>query len=896
MMWFLGGGILFAGTTLLVLWAWFQSVYVDSAASRGQTDAMLIVLTAGAFLLLAMGVISYLIGGRISERLEALASVAESIMHENPGHKIRVSGNDEIAKVSNSLNELSEYIAVSYRELHETAERYRELSSRIALGDAINSAMLSTALDAIVTIDEEGIVHDFNTAAEKLFGYTRDEVIGKEMAELIVPEAYRVAHRNGMAHWKETGEANVFGVRIEIEAQNSSGEIFPIELAITPLGLEDETYFTGFIRDITEQKKAEAELRIAASAFESKEGILITDPESRIIRVNKALLDMTGYQEDTILGESPDRIVKSGQSPSDAEPGWNELLSGDDHQYEVFIQPLEGQAYPGWISISSVRDDEDKVINYVVNVIDMTDQKRIEQDLQSAREEAEAANRAKSQFLANMSHEIRTPLNAIVNLNSLLLNSTMSSEQKALALAANNGGKALSKLVDDILDFSKIEAGKFLLLHHPFNLHELIHDLDDLFRPQASAVGLVLLVSIDEAVPEWVAGDEIRIRQVLVNLIGNALKFTEAGEVELSVEQSVNQRLLFRVRDTGIGISPDEAELIFAEFSQADGSLTRRHGGTGLGLSISEGLVRKMNGQIHYEPGPEVGSVFWFEIPLKQAERPELVEKIIDADRLLGASVLVAEDSHANQLVAKALLEKAGCHVELVSDGKEAVEAVTKKGFDTVFMDLSMPVMDGLEATRQIRAMEGDSSKIPIIAMTANVFSEDRKRCLQAGMNDFVAKPIQEQILIERLAYWLGPDSSSQVDVEVENLAISELCLLDEDVLARMEKETSTEIMKQVVGIFIEETQAHLDLLKNAGSEVESSTLVAEAHAIKSSAGTFGARRLHEAARQVEFLARAGRHELAVAATDAIHDAGIETIQLYTRSFNSEGTGSDPHT
>ncbi len=187
------------------------------------------------------------------------------------GIKLQVRGNDEIARVTTSLNEISEYLAVTYRELHQSAENYRNLSTQLAAGDAIKSAMLSTALDAIVTIDSEGKVHDFNAASEKLFGYTREEALGQDMAELIVPEKYREAHREGMRHWHATGEANVFGIRIEIEAQDKSGKIFPIELAITPLGLEDDTYFTGFIRDITEQKRAEKELRLAANAFDASE-------------------------------------------------------------------------------------------------------------------------------------------------------------------------------------------------------------------------------------------------------------------------------------------------------------------------------------------------------------------------------------------------------------------------------------------------------------------------------------------------------------------------------------------------------------------------------------------------------------------------------------------------
>jgi len=887
-MWFVTAGGLITGITCLIAWKWAQASGIGGGFEPRL--ALSTILLTALPMLAALSVISYIFAGLLTRRLENLASMAEKIIGENPGFKVQVRGNDEIARVTTSLNEISEYLAVTFRELHQAAENYRNLSTQLAAGDAIKSAMLSTALDAIVTIDEEGKVHDFNAASEKLFGYTRDEVVGQDMAELIVPEKYRKAHKKGMRHWKATGEANVFGIRIEIEAENKNGKIFPIELAITPLGLKNETYFTGFIRDITEQKNAEAELRLAASAFDAREGIFITDEASRIIRANDACLKMTGYSREETINKSPDTLIQYEKTAESAgTSSWQSFLASDQEQCEALMKPREGDSYPIWLSLSKVFDDSGAITNYVAHIIDMTERKRFEQALETARYDAEKANRTKSQFLANMSHEIRTPLNAIINLNSLLLDSELNPDQQRLAGAANQGGKALSTLVDDILDFSIIEAGKLKLRKHPFKLSKLIADLDALFRPQAESAKLEFLTFVDPGVPNWVNGDETRLRQVLVNLLGNALKFTDTGQVELTAAPSKKHHVVFQVRDTGIGISNENAKQIFSEFSQADESLTRRHSGAGLGLTISQRLVNVMKGKIHYEPGTEVGSIFWFEIPLKHAAEPEKVANFVSEHTMLEARVLVVEDSQANQLVANAVLEKSGCEVELVSNGKEAVEAARETDFDIILMDLSMPVMDGLQATRSIRKLNSASSTIPIIAMTANVFAEDRNKCMQAGMNDFVTKPIQQSTLMEKLVYWLNPERSARGPGEILDDDFRSMAIMDEEVLAKMERETSTEIMTQVLGIFLEETQEHLDALRTAGDQIDPSTLISEAHAIKSSCGTFGALRLFEAARTVESLGREERHEEAMEATQAIFKAGKETVAAYADKFACGG-------
>ena len=880
---------------------------LTSLLAQARTSGLAI---AGLEMLL-VAVFSLLLGIWLTRQLRRLEQGAERIAREGPGLQLPETGDRELSRVAIAFNHMSQQLADSYAALRAALSESRQLTERVAESERQKLQLVDTALDGIISIDGQGRVLDYNPSAQRLFGYERNEVVGRLLNDCIAASDLGTDTAASELLFG-VGDDDI-GRRRELTLMSKAGRQLPLEITVTRWRTEQGEYRTAFMRDISDRKH---------------------------------------------------------------------------HQ-------------------------------------DM---------LQDAARRARDANQAKSRFLASMSHEIRTPLNAILNMNELLLETGLDQEQRDFATTASDSARALLSIVSGVLDFSKIEAGRVELAARPSDPEEIVKSVVALLAARACAKDVQLTVFCDPAVPMRVDTDPGLVRQVLLNLVGNAIKFTDEGAVRIHLTvDDVDRTLCIGVIDTGVGIAAEQQARLFEEFVQADTADNHRFGGSGLGLAISRRLARLLGGDIMLNSVPGEGSCFTLRLPLsaaaeagdrRAAARPlqawqlslsldnalvaddlaaqlaafdvdveivpprpraadagcgefrlqprvaakadrrddqtrrvllyevgtrcvidpanpagavatlrlpvvpsELIARLAqaaesttplqDADAsetlahrvarcaLSASPILLAEDSRANQLVATTILTKVGFRVDVVENGLQAVAAVNRRNYALVLMDVAMPEMDGLEATSCIRALPGKRGRLPIIAMTASAFDDDRQRCLDAGMDAYLTKPIERQSLYETLSQWLASDASetavqahtglssimspSRVSVPA---AIADgdrgPPAIDEPIIGALASDLSDALMPSVVATFIAEAEQRIRAIEQAAANGDAALAGEEGHALKGSAATFGAGELRRMAFVIEEAGRGGSIDGVRAYVGALRSRGDAALAALRERFCPE--------
>lgn len=701
-------------------------------------------------------------------------------------------------------------------------------------GNANYRALADLNLDALITVDESAVIITANDAAGSLLGYSPDKMVNTSLLN------YFSANAAAEATFQELTKKQKV-VNKALTLTNEKNISFN---GVATSGPHGSTEFVIILRDTAAAEKGDEYTHLASIIAYSNDAIISTDLEGTVQAWNKSAEKIFGFTAEEIVGRSISTLIPDTDLSRESDL-LNKIKRGESvDSYEASRKRKDGKLIDVMISVAPVKDKAGNVIAVSNVAREITDQKQFERELIEAKKTAERdkklaeeAVEAKQQFLSNMSHEIRTPLNAIIGFTKVVLKTNLDEKQREYLEAIKVSGDALIVLINDILDLAKVEAGKMSFEQIPFRMHDSITSMLHLFETKLIQKKIELIQEYDEQIPAVLVGDPVRLHQIILNLVSNAIKFTAKGKISVNVrlqqEDAEKAVVEFSVSDTGIGIPEDKLDTIFNNFQQASTTTARIYGGTGLGLAIVKQLVLSQGGSLQVKSKVDEGSVFTFTLPFKKTKEKVEIKK--ENEPVIEESsgevkILVAEDVVLNQLLIKTLLKEFGFKAKMASNGKEAVELLKKERFSLVLMDLQMPEMNGYEATEYIRNTL--KSDIPVIALTADVTTADVDKCRNMGMNDYVSKPIDDKLLYNKiLKYVEGPLPAKTNNVETQHAEPVSERVTNLDYL-RQHTKGNPEMMKQMIKIYLDETPKLIDTMKQSIDNMDWDSLKRAAHSI----------------------------------------------------------------
>jgi PAS domain S-box-containing protein len=651
--------------------------------------------------------------------------------------------------------EFTNKVNQTYKKLNNSLEEEKKSN------EANRKLVMNSAFNVFIMFDSNGKITFWNNKAEILFGKKQADVIGERVYDIVFSSSHSIMCRKNIANYIKIGDTSNMYRQIGCVAIDKEAKEFPIEISITPIFQNNELLFCLFVKDATEVKRAndfsknqEQKYRNIISNINI--GLIEIDNEGLIQFANQNFAFISGYEISELIGKNPNELFASRKGIDIVESKKRIREIGIADIYQLEVKNKQGEIRWWIISGAPNYDNMGNIVGSVGLHLDITEQKMLGIELEKEKIKAEESAKAKELFLMNMSHEIRTPLNAIMGFLRELNREELNDSQKTFVDNSSLASFHLLAIINNVLDISKIEAKEMHLENKNFNFESKIENVLSVLQNKAKEKNLILTSYISDKINPILKGDILRIEQILYNIAGNSLKFTKKGTVAIRCEMRKDfpksQDIRISITDTGIGMDSKFLKEIFNKFSQEDHAITRKFGGTGLGMSISYELVRLMNGQIEIESKKSKGTSVHIDINLKKGKIINSSDKSNQHSKinLKNISILLVEDNAINRIIAKKSLLNYNCSVTEVSNGHKAIEILKNQTFDVILMDIIMPEMDGIEATRHIR----NELKIdtPIIAFTANAFKSEIEKFIELGMNDYVIKPFDENLLIQTIA------------------------------------------------------------------------------------------------------------------------------------------------